>query len=64
MKEQILWLVRDSNNIYSLFKGSNKIIDFHAMTWKFLCSNIELEPGEQCKVKLTQTKKGIRLERI
>jgi len=61
---KVLWLARDKCNIITLLAGDMRIIDFHARTAKLLCPSFSLDPGEKCKVKLTQTDKGIRLERL
>lgn len=77
---QILWLARDKGygTGYCLFEGEpvfygedyaarengHYFFLIHCVEFEKLCPALTLEPGQKCKVELTQTDNGIRLERI
>lgn len=78
MSEQILWLARDKRkrSDYEIHdaqpsmengawtSGVDRLCYCRCFAWSSLFSGPTLEPGQCAQVKLTQTPKGIRLERL
>lgn len=80
MSEQILWLARQHiiEAWYTLYDGEPQddmagwvvssdgeiIGDFSPTLIDKFCPTLTLKPGEKCKVKLTTTDGGIRLEKM